>query len=337
VETSKSELWQMLTTMTRMRRLELSADQLYKTKLARGFLHLADGQEAIPAGMEAGATFKDSMIQSYRDHLTYLGRGGTVKQVAAELMGRYSGASKGIGGSMHLYFREHNFFGGSGIVGEQVPIGAGLAFAHKYRKDGSVSFTIYGDGAANQGQIFEAFNIASLWDLPCVFVVENNHYGMGTAEARAAKSPKYFTRGDYMPGMWVDGMDVLAVKNAVQFAKQYALDKGPLILEMDTYRYHGHSISDPGSTYRTRDEIQGIRKSRDPIEHVKTLLQEHGWAEATELKKHDKEVRAQVNAEIEEAKKGEFPPTEFLWKNTYKDGLGSKMRPMEIGQEKIPV
>eukprot|EP00208_Stichococcus_sp_RCC1054_P007393 CAMPEP_0206149976 /NCGR_PEP_ID=MMETSP1473-20131121/38059_1 /ASSEMBLY_ACC=CAM_ASM_001109 /TAXON_ID=1461547 /ORGANISM="Stichococcus sp, Strain RCC1054" /LENGTH=497 /DNA_ID=CAMNT_0053547463 /DNA_START=1600 /DNA_END=3094 /DNA_ORIENTATION=- len=425
VETSGSELWEMLKTMTRMRRMELSADMLYKSKLARGFLHLADGQEAIPCGMEAALTFQDSMIQSYRTHLTYMGRGGTVKEVAAELMGRYTGAAKGIGGSMHLYKKENNFYGGAGIVGEQVPVGAGLAFAHQYRNDGSASFTLYGDGAANQGQIFEAFNIAALWNLPAVFVIENNHYGMGTAEARAAKSPRYYTRGDYVPGMWVDGMDVLAVKQATAFAKQHALEQGPLCLEMDTYRYHGtpsarkfvavplpltpictqhivlhpiplhlvisppmcplasplatnesghrpidasilsslplllsdstpttfilcaassvlvlvagHSISDPGSTYRTRDEIQGMRQTRDPIEHVKTLLKEHKFADATEIKRVEKEIRKEVNDEIEQAKKDDYPPTEFLWKNTYKDGLGAKMRPLEMGQPKIPV
>lgn len=337
VETSGSELWEMLKTMTRMRRMELSADMLYKSKLARGFLHLADGQEAIPCGMEAALTFQDSMIQSYRTHLTYMGRGGTVKEVAAELMGRYTGAAKGIGGSMHLYKKENNFYGGAGIVGEQVPVGAGLAFAHQYRNDGSASFTLYGDGAANQGQIFEAFNIAALWNLPAVFVIENNHYGMGTAEARAAKSPRYYTRGDYVPGMWVDGMDVLAVKQATAFAKQHALEQGPLCLEMDTYRYHGHSISDPGSTYRTRDEIQGMRQTRDPIEHVKTLLKEHKFADATEIKRVEKEIRKEVNDEIEQAKKDNYPPTEFLWKNTYKDGLGAKMRPLEMGQPKIPV
>ncbi|CAL8465323.1 g4858 [Coccomyxa elongata] len=318
-----------------MRRMELAADLLYKQKLARGFLHLADGQEAVPTGMEAALTFQDSIIQSYRDHCTFLGRGGTVKEVIAELLGKQTGAARGLGGSMHLYKREHNFFGGEGIVGTHVPLGAGLGFAHKYRNDGHVAFALYGDGAANQGQAAEAYNMAAIWELPVVFVIENNHYGMGTADRRAAKSAQYYTRGDYIPGVWVDGMDALSVKSATAFAKQYVLQHGPLMLEMDTYRYHGHSISDPGSTYRTRDEIQGIRRARDPIEHVRTLLQEHGFADAQELKRIEKEVKKDVSDQIEEAKQDAQPPIENLWLNIYKDGLGAKMRPMEMGRPKI--
>ncbi|CAK0786806.1 hypothetical protein CVIRNUC_010020 [Coccomyxa viridis] len=335
VETSKSELLQMFRSMYTMRRMELAADLLYKQKLARGFLHLADGQEAVPVGMEASLDFDDSIIQSYRDHCTFIGRGGTVKEVIAELLGKVEGAARGLGGSMHLYKREHNFFGGEGIVGTHIPLGAGLAFAHKYKKDGHVAFTLYGDGAANQGQAAEAYNMAAIWQLPCVFVIENNHFGMGTADTRAAKSATYYTRGDYIPGVWVDGMDALSVKSATAFAKQYALENGPLMMEMDTYRYHGHSISDPGSTYRTRDEIQGVRRARDPIEHMRTLILEHEFAEPGDLKRMEKEIKKDVQRQIDEAKEGKQPPIEDLWNNIYVDPLGAKMRPMEIGLPKI--
>jgi pyruvate dehydrogenase E1 component alpha subunit len=236
---------------------------------------------------------------------------------------------------MHLYLREHEFYGGEGIVGDQVPLGAGLALRHKYTNSGHVAVAIYGDGAANQGQVAEAFNMSAIWELPCIFVVENNHYGMGTAERRASKSTEFYKRGDYIPGLWVDGMDALAVKQATAFAKQYVLENGPIILEMDTYRYHGHSISDPGSTYRTRDEIQGIRRARDPIEHVRNLLTEHKFAEAAELKKIEKDIRKQIDKEIEEAKQSREPPLENLWLNIYKDGLHAELRNMAQDQPKI--
>ncbi|KAK9825166.1 hypothetical protein WJX81_000917 [Elliptochloris bilobata] len=335
VATSKAELHAFFKNMYRMRRVEITADLLYKQKLARGFLHLADGQEAVPAGMEAALTFQDSIIQSYRDHLTFIGRGGTPQELFAELLGKKEGAAKGLGGSMHLYKREHNFFGGIGIVGEQVPLGAGLGFKHKYKNDGHVAVAIYGDGCQNQGQLFEAFNMAALWSLPVIFVCENNHFGMGTADSRASKSIQYYTRGDYIPGLWVDGMDVLAVKNATAFAKDFALKNGPIVLEMDTYRYHGHSISDPGSTYRTRDEIAGVRRARDPIEHVRTLLLEHNFAEAKELKQIERDVKKEIDEALEAAKKGSEPPIEDLWNNIYVAGLGARLRPIEIGRPPI--
>ncbi|EIE23190.1 Dehydrogenase, E1 component [Coccomyxa subellipsoidea C-169] len=247
----------------------------------------------------------------------------------AELLGRVDGASKGLGGSMHLYKKDHNFYGGIGIVGTHVPLGAGIGLAHKYRKDGHVSFTLYGDGAANQGQ---AYNMAALWDLPVVFTIENNQFGMGTSARRASKNTEFYTRGDYIPGVWVDGMDALAVKTATAFAKQHALQHGPIILEMDTYRYHGHSISDPGSTYRTRNEIQGIRRARDPIEHVRNLLQEHSFADSNELKRLENDIKKHVTEEVEEAKRSPPPPLCYLWKFVYKKGWGAKLRNVELGR-----
>eukprot|EP00249_Psilotum_nudum_P012516 c23826_g1_i1 orf=724-1917(-) len=322
VQTSAKELMKFFKEMSLMRRMEIAADQLYKAKLIRGFCHLYDGQEAVCVGMEAALTRTDNIITAYRDHCTYLSRGGSLLEVFAELMGRRDGCTLGKGGSMHFYKKENGFYGGHGIVGAQVPLGIGLSFAQKYVKAEAVTFTLYGDGAANQGQLFEALNIAALWDLPAVLVCENNHYGMGTAEWRAAKSPEYYKRGDYVPGLKVDGMDALAVKQATKFAKEYALTNGPIVLEMDTYRYHGHSMSDPGSTYRTRDEISGVRQERDPIERIRKLILAKEITTVTELKNIEKDAKRQVDDAVAKAKESPQPEPSELFAHIYVNGLG---------------
>lgn len=328
VETSLAELAGMYNLMYKMRRMEIAADMMYKAKLIRGFCHLYDGQEAVAVGMEAALTKQDSIITSYRDHCQMLARGGAVKDVMAELMGKAEGATKGLGGSMHMYKKDAHFYGGCGIVGAQIPLGAGLGLAHKYKKERNVAIAMYGDGAANQGQKYEALNMAGLWSLPVIFVCENNHYGMGTAEWRAAKSPTFYTRGDYIPGLKVDGMDVLAVKQAMSFAKNFVLDNGPIIIEMDTYRYHGHSMSDPGSTYRTRDEIQSTRQERDPVERVKKLLLSKGF-DSTEMKAIERDVKKEVDAAVDFAKGGTTPPDSWLWYNIYADPGAATMRDID--------
>ena len=257
----------------------------------------------------------DKIITAYRCHPFAVLRGGTIKGVLAELLGRVDGMSHGKGGSMHIF--TPTFFGGNGIVGAQVPLGAGIAFAQQYTgqdKD-HATFAMYGDGASNQGQVFEAYNMAKLWNLPCVFVCENNLYGMGTSAARSSSNTEYFKRGDLIAGLRVNAMDVLAVMKAVRYAKEWTQSgKGPLVLEMVTYRYGGHSMSDPGTTYRTREEIQHMRSSNDPITGLKNLILEWGIVEEAELKKIDKDARHEVEVAVEEAKASPEPAQDVdMW------------------------
>jgi len=292
--------------MISIRLMERAADKLYKEKKIRGFCHLSTGQEAIAAGIEHAITKADAIITAYRCHgFAYL-RGASIMQVIAELLGRKDGIAFGKGGSMHMFTK--GFFGGNGIVGAQVPIGAGIAFAQKYEGTNNATFALYGDGAANQGQVFEAYNMAKLWDIPCIFACENNKYGMGTAASRASALTEYYKRGHYIPGLKVNGMDVLAVKQASAFAKEYATSgKGPLVLEFVTYRYGGHSMSDPGTTYRTRDEIQTMRSTQDPIQGLKKSILEWGVLDEAELKELDKESRAMVDEQVRAAEQSPEP------------------------------
>ena len=283
--------------MLLIRRFEEKAGQLYGMGQIGGFCHLYIGQEAVVAGMQMAIREGDQVITAYRDHGHMLACGMDPKGVMAELTGRQGGYSKGKGGSMHMFSVDKAFYGGHGIVGAQVPLGTGLAFANKYRGDGHVCLTYYGDGAANQGQVYEAFNMASVWKLPVIYVVENNKYGMGTRIDRVSALTDLSQRGKSfnIPGAQVDGMDVRAVKAAGDKAVAHAREgNGPYILEMLTYRYRGHSMSDPAK-YRSKEEVEKMRQGRDPIEQVRLRLIETGRASEDELKAADKEIRGIVN------------------------------------------
>ncbi|KAI5289584.1 alpha subunit of pyruvate dehydrogenase [Ascosphaera acerosa] len=307
LQTTKAELKQMYRDMVSMRRLEMSADRLYKEKKIRGFCHLSTGQEAVATGIEHAFTRDDKIITAYRCHGFAMMRGGTPRSIIGELLGRRGGIAYGKGGSMHMF--APNFYGGNGIVGAQVPVGAGLAFAQQYAGEKNTTMALYGDGAANQGQVFEAFNMAKLWNLPCIFACENNKYGMGTAASRSSALTDYYKRGQYIPGLKINGMDVLAVKAATQYGRQYTTGgNGPLVFEFVTYRYGGHSMSDPGTTYRTREEIQRMRSTSDPIAGLKQKLLDWQVTTEEELKAIDKEARAAIDAEVKEAEAMEFPP-----------------------------
>jgi pyruvate dehydrogenase E1 component alpha subunit len=282
--------------MLLIRRFEEKAGQLYGMGKIGGFCHLYIGQEAVVVGMTSTRISGDQTITSYRDHGHMLACGMNPKGVMAELTGRRTGYSKGKGGSMHMFSKAENFFGGHGIVGAQVSIGAGLAFANKYRKTNNVSFTYFGDGAANQGQIYETFNMASLWKLPVVFVIENNQYAMGTSISRASSTPKLYSRGEAfnIPGELADGMDVLEVFKAAKRATSYCRKgKGPYILELNTYRYKGHSMSDPAK-YRTREEVQNMKDEKDPIENLQKILLKEGESQEN-LIEIDQEIKAIVS------------------------------------------
>lgn len=305
--------------MLLIRRFEEKAGQLYGMGLIGGFCHLYIGQEAVVVGLEAAARDGDKRITSYRDHGHMLACGMDPNGVMAELTGRSGGYSKGKGGSMHMFSKEKNFYGGHGIVGAQVPLGAGLAFADRYRENNCVTFTYFGDGAANQGQVYETFNMAALWKLPVIFVIENNQYAMGTAQERSTSSPEIYTRGEAfgIKGEAVDGMDVIAVKTAGEKAADYCrAGKGPYILEIKTYRYRGHSMSDPAK-YRTREEVQKMRAQRDPIEAVRTLLISEKHAIDEEIKTIDKEIKEIINACAEYAKDSPEVSAEELWTDIY--------------------
>ena len=304
--------------MLLIRRFEEKAGQLYGMGKIGGFCHLYIGQEAVVVGMTSTRIPGDQTITSYRDHGHMLACGMNPKGVMAELTGRRTGYSKGKGGSMHMFSKAENFFGGHGIVGAQVSIGAGLAFANKYRKTNNVSFTYFGDGAANQGQIYETFNMASLWKLPVVFVIENNQYAMGTSISRASSTPKLYSRGEAfnIPGELADGMDVLEVFKAAKRATSYCRKgKGPYILELNTYRYKGHSMSDPAK-YRTREEVQNMKDEKDPIENLQKILLKEGESQEN-LIEIDQEIKAIVSEAAQFSLDSSEPDISELYDDIY--------------------
>ncbi|RUU18714.1 pyruvate dehydrogenase (acetyl-transferring) E1 component subunit alpha [Mesorhizobium sp. M6A.T.Ca.TU.002.02.2.1] len=315
VDFTKQEELDAYRRMLLIRRFEEKAGQLYGMGFIGGFCHLYIGQEAVVTGMKMALVDGDQMITAYRDHGHMLAMELSPRGVMAELTGRRGGLSRGKGGSMHMFSKEKHFYGGHGIVGAQVSLGTGLAFANRYRGNNNVTLTYFGDGAANQGQVYESFNMASLWKLPVIYIIENNRYAMGTSVSRSSAETDFSHRGASfkIPGIQVDGMDVRAVKAAGDLATEWCrAGKGPLILEMQTYRYRGHSMSDPAK-YRSKEEVQKMRSERDPIEQVKARLIEKKWADEDELKAVDKEVRDIVADAAEFAQNDAEPDPSELW------------------------
>jgi pyruvate dehydrogenase E1 component alpha subunit len=315
LKTDKDELLSYYREMLLIRRFEEKAGQLYGMGQIAGFCHLYIGQEAVVTGCRAAMKDGDQMITGYRDHAHMLACGMESRGIMAELTGRSGGLSRGKGGSMHMFSTEKHFYGGHGIVGAQVPLGAGLGFANKYLGNGSVSLAFFGDGASNQGQVYETFNMAKLWDLPVVFIIENNQYAMGTSVERSSAETELYKRGSSfeIEGIQVDGMNVLEVRDAAAKAIKHARDgKGPMILEMKTYRYRGHSMSDPAK-YRSRDEVTKTRSERDPIDAVRHQLLDKGWADEADLKALDKEIKEIVKDAADFSLESPEPDPSELW------------------------
>ncbi len=314
-DATPEELERFYREMLLIRRFEEKAGQLYGLGLIGGFCHLYIGQEAVAVGLQSALDGdKDSVITGYRDHGHMLAYGIDPKVIMAELTGRAAGISRGKGGSMHMFSVEHKFYGGHGIVGAQVSLGTGLAFAHKYRGDGGVAMAYFGDGASNQGQVYESFNMAELWKLPIIFVIENNQYAMGTSVNRSSAEDQLYRRGESfrIPGMQVDGMDVLAVRGAAEAALEWVrAGKGPVLMELKTYRYRGHSMSDPAK-YRSREEVQAVRDKSDSIEHLKKLMTDAGITE-DKFKEIDKEIRAIVAESADFAESAPEPELHELY------------------------
>jgi pyruvate dehydrogenase E1 component alpha subunit len=311
----KAELLEFYRQMLLIRRFEERAGQLYGLGLIGGFCHLYIGQEAVAVGLQSAMTVgKDSVITGYRDHGHMLAYGIDPKVIMAELTGRAAGISQGKGGSMHMFSVAHGFYGGHGIVGAQVSLGTGLAFKHQYAGDGGVCLTYFGDGAANQGQVYESFNMAELWKLPVIYAIENNQYAMGTSVNRSSAEDQLYKRGESfrIPGIQVDGMDVLAVRGAATMALEWTrAGKGPILLELKTYRYRGHSMSDPAK-YRSREEVQSVREKSDPIEAIKRELEAVGVSE-DDLKNVDKEIRQIVSEAADYAEQAPQPDAAELY------------------------
>jgi pyruvate dehydrogenase E1 component alpha subunit len=314
-QADKAELLEYYRQMLLIRRFEERAGQLYGLGLIGGFCHLYIGQEAVAVGLQSAMEpGKDSVITGYRDHGHMLAYGIDPRVIMAELTGRAAGISRGKGGSMHMFSVEHKFYGGHGIVGAQVALGTGLAFKHKYEGDGGVCLAYFGDGAANQGQVYESFNMAELWKLPIIYVIENNQYAMGTSVNRSSAEDQLYRRGESVriPGLQIDGMDVLAVRGAATTALEWVrAGKGPILLELKTYRYRGHSMSDPAK-YRSREEVQAVRDKSDPIEAVKRELAAAGVGE-DELKKIDNEIKRIVTEAADFAEQSPEPDPAELY------------------------
>jgi pyruvate dehydrogenase E1 component alpha subunit len=316
---NKDDLLHYYEQMLLIRRFEEKAGQLYGMGLIAGFCHLYIGQEAIAVGMKANMIQGDKVITTYRDHGHMIAVGSDPKAIMAELCGRKDGCSQGKGGSMHLFDLEKHFYGGHGIVGASVPIGAGLAFADKYNGNNNVTFCYFGDGAAHQGQVYESFNMAKLWNLPILFIIENNHYAMGTSVSRASSVDQLHKRGIgfNIPGVLIDGMDIFAVieegKKAVDFVRS---GNGPMILEMDTYRYRGHSMSDP-ATYRSKEEVNCKKENEDPIDNLRKFILEGNIASEAEITVIDKKVKEEVNEIAEFAKNSPEPDESELMTDIY--------------------
>ncbi|WP_343347362.1 pyruvate dehydrogenase (acetyl-transferring) E1 component subunit alpha [Sphingomicrobium sp. XHP0239] len=314
-EATQDQLLELYKQMLLIRRFEERAGQLYGLGLIGGFCHLYIGQEAVAVGLQSAMEVgKDSVITGYRDHGHMLAYGIDPNVIMAELTGRAAGISKGKGGSMHMFSVEHGFYGGHGIVGAQVSLGTGLAFKHQYSGDGGVNLSYFGDGAANQGQVYESFNMAELWDLPIIYAIENNQYAMGTSVKRSASEPELWKRGKsfQIPGIQVDGMDVLAVRGAAEVALEWTRSgKGPILLELMTYRYRGHSMSDPAK-YRTRDEVDSFRGGRDPLEQAKQELLNMGAGEE-ELKAIDDEIKERIKEAAKFAEDAPEPEADELY------------------------
>ncbi|XP_036339405.1 pyruvate dehydrogenase E1 component subunit alpha, mitochondrial-like [Rhagoletis pomonella] len=324
--------------MATIRRLETVANAMYKEKIVRGFCHLYTGQEAVCVGINSAMRPTDHLITAYRCHGWCHVMGIPPYEILGELAGRESGCQRGKGGSMHMYCKR--FYGGNGIVGAQVPLGVGVGLALKNEAKGNVCVALYGDGAANQGQIFEAYNIACLWRLPVIFVCENNEYGMGTKMNRSSCSIEYYTRGVPLPGLYVDGMNVFAMRNAAQFAIDFVQENGPIIIEAHTYRYFGHSMSDPGTSYRSRDEVTEKRTKHDPILYLKQVAIAKGLITEDECKKVDDEVKKEIQANAEKVKKDKEIKPEELWADVYmeckedgiRDTIGIRHKHFRVGK-----
>lgn len=317
VDVQPEELLRAFEQMHTIRRMEALSDQCYKQKKIRGFCHLYTGQEAIATGVVNSLHPKDAIVTGYRDHGWFALRGGSPYQVFCEMFGKKDGCSKGKGGSMHMYNAERGFFGGNGIVGAQVPLGAGLAWKYSYanaEKPENVSMALYGDGAANQGQIFEAFNFSALQRLPVIYACENNQFGMGTSKKRGSAQPEFYRRCEYIPGLFVDGMDFLAVREAVRWAREWCTGgNGPAILEFDSYRYVGHSMSDPDTAYRSQDDVKEVKVGRDCIERLRRLILTSKFASEDELKKIEKDAKKAVDEQLVKAEAAASTPIEELY------------------------